>query len=59
MCDEPEHESLLETVGEPEPTREDEDEDFRYHFGRLIGFIAGWVVGKTVIELLFPKGDDK
>jgi hypothetical protein len=57
MCDEPDHESLLETAGEPEPLRE--DEDFRYHFGRLIGFIAGWVVGKTVIELLFPKGDDK
>ena len=57
MCDEPEHESLLETVGEPVPLRE--DEDFRYHFGRLIGFIAGWVVGKTIIELLFLKGDKK
>jgi len=57
MCDESEHESLLETDGEPERLRE--DEDFRYHFGRLVGFIAGWVVGKKVIELLFPKGDDK
>ena len=63
MCDEHEHKSLLETVGDeiykclPETLRN--DEKFVYHFGQLLGFAAGWVVGKTVIELLFPKGDVK
>ena len=63
MCDEPEHKSLLDMVGEqiceslPESLRT--DEEFVYDLGRLCGFAAGWFVGKTVIEFLFPRGDKK
>ncbi len=63
MCDKPEHRTPLETVGEliceflPENLRN--DKEFVYDLGRLCGFAAGWVVGKTVIELLFPRGDKK
>jgi hypothetical protein len=63
MCDKPEHRTPLEIIGDqicdllPEPLRN--DKEFVYDLGRLLGFAAGWVVGKTVIELLFPKGDDK
>ena len=63
MPDEPDHKSLLETVGDqicellPEPLRN--DKKFVYRLGQLLGFAAGWVVGKKVIELLFPRGDKK
>ena len=63
MCDEPDHKSLLETVRDqiceflPEKLRN--DEKFVYRFGQLCGFAAGWVIGTKIIELLFPKGDDK
>ena len=63
MCDEPEHQTLLEIISEqiceflPENLRN--DEKFVYRFGQLCGFAAGWIVGKKIIELLFPKGDKK
>ena len=63
MSDEPEHKTLLETVGDeiceclPEKLRN--DKKFVHGLGMLCGFAAGWFVGKKVIELLFPKGDDK
>ena len=51
MCDEPEHKSLLETVGDEIckclPERLRNDEKFVYHFGQLLGFAAGWIVGKN------------
>jgi hypothetical protein len=63
MCDEPEHRSLLEQVGdeigECLPERLRNDEKFGYCFGQLLGFAAGWIVGRKIVELLFPKGDDK
>jgi hypothetical protein len=63
MCDEPEHKSLLERVGdeigECLPERLRNDDKFRYRFGQLCGFAAGWIVGRKIVELLFPKGDDK
>ena len=63
MCDEPEHKSLLEQVGdqicECLPERLRNDDKFRYRFGQLCGFAAGWFVAKKVIELLFPRGDKK
>jgi len=63
MCDEPERKTAIEMIGEqiceflPEKLRN--DEKFVYRFGQLCGFAAGWIVGRKVIELFFPKGDDK
>ncbi len=63
MSDEPEHKTLLETVGdhicECLPERLRNDKKFAYRSGQLCSFAAGWFFGKKVIELLFPKGDDK
>jgi hypothetical protein len=63
MCDEPEHRNLLERVGdeidECLPERLRNDEQLGYHLGQLCGFAAGWIFGKKVIELLFPRGDRK
>ena len=63
MSDVHEHKSLLERVGdeiaECLPERLRNDKKFAYRFGQLLGFAAGWIVGKKVIELLFSKGDDK
>ena len=59
MCDEPEHKSLLERVGDEIgeflPERFRNDEKLGYRFGQLCGFAAGWIVGRKVIELLFGK----
>ena len=63
MCDEPEHKSPLEIIGDqicellPEKLRN--DEKFVYNLGKMCGFAAGWIVGKKIIELLFPRGDKK
>ena len=63
MCNEPERKSLVEMIGDeigeclPESLRN--DKQFMYSLGSLCGFAAGWVVGKRVIELLFPRGDKK
>jgi hypothetical protein len=61
--DEPKHKPFLEIVGEKigecMPERLREDERFAYVFGSLCGLAAGWIVGKRVIEWLFPKGDEK
>jgi hypothetical protein len=63
MSDQSEHKTPLEIIGDqvcdllPEPLRN--DKEFAYDLGRLCGFVAGWFVGKKVIELLFPTGDDK
>jgi hypothetical protein len=59
MPDEPEHKSLLETVGDeifrclPEWVRNNEG------LSELCGLAAGWFVGKKIAELLFRKRDDK
>ena len=63
MSDEPEHQSPLEIIGEqicdflPEKLRN--DENFVYGFGQLCGFAASWIVGKKIVELLFPTRGDK
>jgi hypothetical protein len=63
MSDEHEHKSLLERVGdeigECLPERLRNDEKFGYRFGQLLGFAAGWIVGRKIVELLFPRGDKK
>ena len=63
MCDEPEHKSPLEIIGDqicellPEKLRN--DEKFVYNLGKIAAVAAGWIVGKKIIELLFPRGDKK
>jgi len=63
MSDEPERKTPLEIIGDqiceflPEKLRN--NEKFVYHFGQLCGFATGWIIGKKIIELLFPRGDDK
>ena len=63
MSDEHEHKTMLETVGdqicECLPERLRNDKKFAYRFGQLLGFTAGWIVGRKIVELLFPKRDDK
>ena len=63
MCDEPDHKSFVAKLGDeigaclPESLRS--DKRFMYSLGKLSGLAAGWIVGKTIIELLFPRGDKK
>jgi hypothetical protein len=63
MCDEPDHKNLFEIIGDQIadclPERLRNDEEFRRSLGSLCGFVAGCVVAKTIIELLFGKGDKK
>jgi hypothetical protein len=63
MCDEPEHKSLFEIIedqiGRCLPDRLRNDKEFVHSLGSLCGFIAGCIVGKKVVEWLFPRGDDK
>ena len=63
MSNEPEHKSLIEIVGDQIcdflPERLRNDEKFVHGLGMLCGFAAGWIIGKTIIELLFPRGDKK
>lgn len=63
MSNDPEHKSLLETVADEIckclPERLRNDRKFVYRFGQLLGFAAGWFVGKKIMELLFPERDDK
>jgi hypothetical protein len=63
MCDEPEPKCLTEIIGEQIarclPERLRNDAKFMYDLGGLCGFVVGWVVGKRIIELLFPKDDKK
>lgn len=63
MSDEPDHKTPLEIIGNqicdclPESLRK--DKKFVFHFGELCGFLAGWVIGKKVIESFLGKGDGK
>jgi hypothetical protein len=63
VCDQPEHRNLLERLGDeideclPEKLRN--DEVFVRSFRTLCGVMAGWIIGKTLAKLLFPKDDDK
>ena len=63
MPSEHKHKTAIEMTGDqiceclPEQLRN--DKKFVYRFGQLCGFAAGWIVGKTIIELLFPRGDKK
>ena len=63
MCNEPDHKSLIAKIGDeigeclPESLRN--DKRFMYSLGNLCGFAAGWIVGKKIIELLFPQRSDK
>jgi len=63
MCDEPEHKTLTEIIGDQLseflPDDLEEARKVAYRIGQVIGFVAGWIVVREVIELLFPKGDDK
>ena len=63
MSDEPEHKTLTEIVGDQLseflPENLEEAEKYAYRIGQVCGFVVGWIVVKQVIELLFPKGDDK
>jgi hypothetical protein len=63
MSDEPKHKTPVEIFGDqiceclPENLRN--DEKFVYNLGKVCGFAAGWIVGRKIIELLFPRGDKK
>jgi hypothetical protein len=63
MSDEPEHKTLTEIVGDQLseflPENLEEARKVAYRIGQVIGFAAGWIVVMNVIELLFPKGNDK
>ena len=63
MCDEPEHRSLLETIGDAVyeclPEKLQKNETFACNFGCVCGFIAGCIITKKAIDWLFPRGDDK
>ena len=60
MSDEPEHKSPLEIiVGRCLPERLRNDEKFMEGLGGLCGLAAGWIIGRKVVEWLFPRGDDK
>ena len=63
MCDEPEHKSLTEIIGDQIgeflPENLEEARKVAYRIGQVCGFAIGWIVVRKTIELLFPKGDDK
>ena len=63
MSNEPDRKTLTEIIGDQLseflPDDLEEAEKVAYGIGQVIGFVAGWIVVREVIELLFPKGDDR